>query len=263
MGDGTNLVKFGEYTPEAADEEAKQLNTSSYFKLTVGNNDLRFLPPKVGQRSPFVTVSQHYVKPPGADRAVVFACPRIMAKQHCLVCAHAQRLSESRNVSDQKAAKELWPSHRTFCNIIDRKNADAGPQQLAVGKTIHKWLTSQRNGGQTGGGGGAFGVDFTHPITGRDIRITRVGTGKDDTEYTCQMAIKETPLHQDAAVMNEWIEGQSDLAPLARVPSEAEILAMMGLQHPSEFGGGPPPPSAPKGRTVEDAADAEYEDPFK
>lgn len=258
----TSLVKFGEYTPEAAEQEAAQLSSGSYFKLEVGNNIVRFLPPKQGQSSPFISLSQHFVKVPGGGRAVTFACPRVMLRQPCLVCARAEQLQQSPHQADKKAAKDLFPGHRTFCNLISRKEPDKGPQTFGCGKTIHRWLAGLR----TPAAGAAFAVDFTHPIEGRDIRIKRTGTGMEDTRYECTSASNATLLHPDAATMQSWIDEQPDLRAIARVPSMGEVLGMFGVateseaadvmsgSQPSGDSGG----SQPKGRTVEDATDAEF-----
>jgi hypothetical protein len=224
------MVKWGSYEIDAAKEEQEALDQSggsSFFKLKPGRNVVRFLPPKVGQRTPFVMVHQHYVQLPGQTNPASFNCPRVMAKRSCAICARVDELRATGNPADYDMAGQLFPKLRIFANIIDRSNPEQGPQVLAFGKQIHDALVKLRTDEDAGG-------DYTHPQEGFDIIITRTGTGKNDTKYTVNPARASSDLGD-----YEWIAIQPDLRRFANVPSDADIQAAIAGAFGSADGGAP------------------------
>jgi len=264
----SNLIKYGSYEPEAAVAEQAELAKASgdFMKLAVGRNVVRFLPPPMGKKSPFVMVHQHFINLPGMEAPYSFACPRLMIGRACPVCQKIDQLRASGNPADYDLAGEMLPSLRVFCNVIDRANEEMGPRKLAIGKKIHEALVGLRQDSDAGG-------DYTHPETGFDIIIARVGTGKNDTKYTVMPARQSTPLAADAALMQEWIDSQADLMRFALVPSYEEIVQnigglvappravqSVGRTVPQQRQAAPQqrapqrPAAAPKARTAEDDA---------
>jgi len=249
----TNLVKFGEYSVDQAEQEKQEISRGEYMKLKVGKNVVRFLPPRIGQKSPFAIVSQHYITLPGQQRATVFACPRVSLNKLCPACVRADELSKTGSAADRNAASGLWPSKRVMANAIDRGDQDKGPQILTFGKTIHETLTAIRTDQVAGG-------DFTHPLDGFDVMIQREGTGKEDTKYRVIPARHSTPLHPDPATMQSWIDEAHDLS--IRVASAEEIMAMLSGGAPAR-GSGPPEGGAPARQSrassgVQDSVDADF-----
>ncbi len=224
----TSLVKYGSFELEAAEEEQKDIDQSggAFFKLKAGRNVVRFPPPPVGARSPFLKVHQHFVQFPGMAKAASFNCPRLMSKLPCPVCKKCDELRATGNPADYELAGEYLAKPRVFANIIDRANPEAGPQIIAFGKKIHESLVALRTDEVAGG-------DFTHPETGFDIVITRSGTTKNDTEYEVKASRKITPLGN-----MEWLEQLHDLGRLGRVPSGEDILRMLGGPARANVGGG-------------------------
>ncbi len=216
-----NLVDFGDYTDEAAQEEAEDLAKSGgqFAKIPIGESQWRILPPPKGETSPFKTVYQHYIKLPGMEKGLTFACPRIHDRRHCPACAQANKLKGSTSKTDQRMARELQAGRRVMCNAIQRtSNGDVGPQILAFGKQIHEQLNNLRNSRQGG--------NFTHPIEGFDIVIQRKGQGM-DTEYHVSAARDDSQLSESVEEMNDWISNQADLSSYALPPSEDELQEMM------------------------------------
>jgi len=222
-----NIVPYGSYELDAADEEHEDLSRGggTYMKLEVGRNVVRFLPPPMGRATPFVTVFQHFLNLPGLPDPVIFNCPRLMAKRPCPACAKGEKLKSTGNPKDADAARDFWASRRVFSCVIDRAEEDSGPKILGFGKMIHEALVAIRRDEDAGG-------DFTNPENGFDIIIERSGTGKTDTRYTVRPARKSSPLGN-----LEWVQMQPDLRHLAKVPSMDEIKAMVS-------GGGNEPPAA-------------------
>lgn len=217
-----NLVKYGVWTPDAVTAEEKELEKSGggdFLKLVLGKNVLRFLPPKLGQSTPFIIVWQHYIKKPGASGNISFACPRAHLKAACPVCDHADALGKTGSPADREAAYQLRAKIRVFANVIERGEggAEKGPQILAYGKKVHEQLLQLRKDVDAGG-------DFTDPINGFDITIERTGTGKDDTTYAVRPARNNTPLGN-----MDWIDAQADLGRYAVPKTAAEIQELLGI----------------------------------
>lgn len=219
----TNLVVFGDYTDEAAQAEAEDLASSGseFAKIPVGESVWRILPPPKGKSSPFKTVYQHYIKLPGMERGVSFACPRIHDRRPCPACKKATELKGSRNTTDQKLARELSASRRVMTNAIMRgsNGEDKGPVILAFGKSIHEQLNTIRNS-KNGG-------NYCHPIDGFDIVITRKGQGL-DTEYQVAAAREDSPLNESVQQMNDWITMQAALDQYALPPNDEELMELLG-----------------------------------
>lgn len=254
----SNLTKWGEWGDDSAAQDAALTKTGqkSYMKLVEGDNVIRFLPPRIGKPSPFAQTFSHYMELPDG-RKVSFNCPRMMAKRACIVCAKGDQLRNSRNFADQKTGKRLFPRIRVYANVIDRANEQLGVQILAFGKGVMESLLSLRQNPRKGG-------NFTHPESGRDIIITRKGTGQFDTEYTVSPDISASPLHADPGQADEWLEMAYDLDPFMAVLSDDEIRAKVK----GEEADAPPQRAAaskaiqPRTRTVEEDVDSFDTDAF-
>lgn len=259
----SNLTKFGEWGDEAVQQDAAltKAGQKSYMKLVEGDNVIRYLPPRIGKASPFAATFSHYMELPDG-RKVSFNCPRMMAKRPCIVCAKGEQLRTSRSMTDQKAGKRLFPRLRAYANVIDRSNEAQGVQILAFGKGIMDDLVAIRGNPRKGG-------NFTHPQTGRDIIITRKGTGQFDTEYQVNPDVSATELHSEPSQMEEWLEIAYDLDTFMTVLSDDEIRAKVRGEEaePEPQRASPKVAIAgrtvtPRGRSVEDDVDSFDSDPF-
>lgn len=219
-----NLVKYGTYSEETAVAEQTELDAASsggdFLSFKEGKTVIRILPPKAGEKTPFHSVEQHYINVPGSAQSVRFACPRKMAKRPCRACNQADKLRNSGNPVDADMAKEFWPRRRTFVNVIDRSAPERGPRIAALPKTVYEALINMRQDRAAGG-------NYSDPYEGFDVVISRKGTGKFDTEYTCNAAREASPLAQDEQQMADWIDAQHNLKVLVQVPTDAEIDQML------------------------------------
>lgn len=197
------IVQWGGVDLDAAREQAEEVGASDggeFLKLSVGKNVVRFLPPVAGQKTCFVIVHEHYIDVPGAKGPVVSACPRMMAKQPCVVCSRVAELNASGNPADRDAAYRMRAQKRIYSNVIDRKRPEMGPVVLGYGKQIFDQLMGILEDPDAGG-------DFTNPTDGGcDVVIERVGTSKDDTKYTVRCSRKNSPLGDMA-----WIAQQHNI----------------------------------------------------
>jgi hypothetical protein len=217
---GSSLVKYGGWSTEEAAEQKAEAAASSgsgtFYKLKVGKNVLRFVPPRKGEKM-IAVAFVHYVDVPGAGRTQ-FNCPRVMAKRKCPVCEMQQKLANSNSDADQKKAKKLFAKRRCFANVIVRGSEADGPKVLGFGKMIEDALIEMREDEDEGG-------DFVHPVNGFDVLIKRKGETEYDTEYHTSPANKgkTCPLAEDADQMDEWISNQKNLTQYLAVLEDDEI----------------------------------------
>lgn len=252
-------LKFGNYTAEDAAQEKVESDAAGggaeFMKLVAGRNVVRVLPPPPGQRSVFKVVYQHFVTIGGQSKSVL--CARIEAQQHCDVCAKIAELRSSPNATDQELAKDFGARRRVFVNVIDRKEEAKGPKVMGIGKQVHEQMLALRTDEDAGG-------DWSHPVDGFDLIITRTGTGKNDTKYDVKAARNLTPLADSDDQMQEWIDTQEDLGKFAKLGDNTETRAMLGGGGGSGGAAKPRQVNAnarPRGRRVEDdAIDAEIEE---
>lgn len=223
----SNLKKYEDWSADDAVAEKEELDkldpSSSFLALEVGNNMLRFLPPKKGTRSPMPGVFQHYVEIPGKDSSVSVVCLEVHAepKRPCPVCKKAKEMQESRSSRDQEVGKKMLAKRRHFANVIDRKNEEKGVQIVGFPKTVYEQLLAIRDDDAAGG-------NFTDPgPNGFDITITKTGQGM-NTKYAVKAARQSTPLCEDAKQAEEWLESMHNLGKMAQTRPVKEILEQLG-----------------------------------
>ena len=158
-----------------------------YLMAKEGTTRYRILP--VGEEEDFsIEATCFYL---GKELGLVIS-PHTFGEKCALMNAHNE-LSNSKSESDREAGKRLRPSKKFFMPAVvykDEKGKEidmaTGPKllMLAPGVTselIELFLDEDEAG------------DFTDPKNGYDIKVTRTGKGKMDTEYTVR-ACKPTPL---------------------------------------------------------------------
>lgn len=216
----SNIQTWGTFEEEALqqDDALAGRGGSSILKIGVGRNVLRFLPPMLGERTIFAIAHQHYVKLPGLADPVSFNCPHLHGVGVCPVCRKVDELRATGNAADYEMAGELRAKLRVFANVIDRAHPDLGPQTVAFGKGVYEALSAIRKDRDAGG-------DFTHPLTGFDIVITRKGSGKNDTEYDVKTARQSSPLHPSGDLT--WLENPPNLKQYNRVPDPRALARQL------------------------------------
>lgn len=247
---GTNLVQYGKYELETAEQEEAAIPSFGVdrMKLIPGKNLVRFLPPPVGKSSPFRVAHTHFLN--SSAGRVSFTCPRMEAKKRCPACDKYDQLSRSGSPVDRKAADEYKPKMQVFANVIDRRNPESGPKVLQFGIGIQRDLIAIRKDEDIGG-------DYTDPEKGFDILIERTGTGKDDTKYKVFPTKTQKPLGNP-----DWIAAQHDLEKFARVRGPEEIEKMLAGVGDSSEDEGSTKASRPKPKRTadDDVTDTEDDD---
>lgn len=217
----SNIVQYGGFSVEDAQEvaeEAAKGAVGGWLTLADGRNVLRVLPARLGGKA-IVTIPQHWVKLPGQEKGASINCAQLMMRKPCIICDYQARLMASGNAADYKIAKDLTARRQNFCAVIQRKDEGRGPLLMRFGKTILDDLIDMRADEINGG-------DFTDPVNGFDVIVKRKGSGL-ETEYKTTKGAT-CPLHDDAEVMNMWLEKLPNLDLLRAIPSEEDILEQCG-----------------------------------
>jgi hypothetical protein len=163
----------------AAERDGSGVRNLTMSKLDPGAYDFRFLPPPVGQTSPFLIRHTHFVK--GGEKVRAVPCARLGKGERCLVCEEVERLEATGNATDAKVAADMDANFSVQAVVLDLAlpfNPAAPTAQLAVlefKKTVHTALMGIRANVRGGG-------DFTHPVTGFPIAVTKSGAGM-NTDY--------------------------------------------------------------------------------
>jgi hypothetical protein len=132
-------------------------------------------------------------------------------------------MESSGNRRDEKMAKQLRPRKRVMANIIvTPKQAESQVTVWPFGTTVFRQLQAIREDDDSGG-------NFMDPNKGFNIVVKRVGSGKDDTEYTLLPSRTVGPL---ANML--WIEQQKDLRRLVRIPTEDQQERLLRGEDPKD-----------------------------
>lgn len=222
MSDESSLAQYGAVDMAAAEqfnEKAKAARGSGgYFKkFPEGKTVVRIMPPRIGQKVPWVVVSEHYLKLPTGD--VSFVCPVAAGTGPCPACTREKQLLSTGLDADTKQSKSFAAKLRYYCNAIDRSCENEGPKIMPFGVMIYKKLYTLLTDPDVG-----FG-DFTNVNSGCDLIIVRTGSGETDTKYDV-IAHKSgaTPLCRDNATALSWLSMMSDLTNKQRTMSYDDIV---------------------------------------
>jgi hypothetical protein len=235
----TTTTALANFTPMDLDEldaQEKQIgfgaSGGNFFQFKDGRNVIRVLPGLNGQRA-FIPYFKHFVK--GAEGGKMYGgpCPLKMAKQPCVVCAVATRLSRGTN-ADRDLAGDLSARSRVVANVIDRSAPDAGPQVAEFGTSVYNAIKDIKR---------SLGDDPTHPTEGFDLVIEKSGSGM-KTEYKVVPMRQSSPIHADARQMTEWLNEAPDLAmQVVLLPEHEQAAKLTGtilgphLSAPASSGG--------------------------
>ena len=182
--------------------------SGNYYKPEVGRNVIRVLP-GVGEMGVafWQQVGTHYVS------GATFTCPRFTVDKPCPICEKVSELYRAGDAASKDMASDLRMRKSYWVNVVDRAKEESGVQIYTPGVTVF---------------GSIYGLvmdpDYGavyDPEDGRDITITRAGTGM-ETKYEVYPRPNESPLSKDPKVMREWLETAMDLSvvELSDDPSE-------------------------------------------
>jgi hypothetical protein len=191
---GTSVDKYKKLLEKV---NSLNLGGGGWWRPPVGTSTVRILPPVGSMDYFFVEVGQHYMD----DKGKPFYCPAICSEgeKPCPICEINEELFRA---GEKDAAGKFRASRSFFMNIIDRANPGQGVQKYAPGTTIFQAITSMISDPDYG--------DISDAAEGYDIKIERVGEGRENTKYQVSPVKRSTPLGTQEQ-MDEWLAGADDM----------------------------------------------------
>lgn len=182
-----------------------------------GRNVIRILP-EVGEMDFFFQEVGRHNFPDSDDRVY---CPRFTSggELDCPICEMVWELYDAGDNASKELAKQIRVRKSYWVNIINRDDETAGPQIFTPGVMIFSELTSLINDPDYG--------DIFNIEDGFDITIEREGTGRYDTVYYTRARPRPSPLSDDDAQIDQWLDAAKDLSyvEVSMDPEEDKDLA--------------------------------------
>lgn len=170
------------------------------FKGKEGDSEIRILPPtwmgddklmdKWG-KSWALSIYVHYNVGSGS-----YLCRRKMNgdDDECPIC------NMQSQAADEEEARQLQPSRRRLCYVIERGNEKAGPQVWAMPNSV---FTDIMNDSQDKKRGTPLLID--HPDEGYDIELGREGT-KLNTRWKATVVRDPSPIAESEKQQDRWLD---------------------------------------------------------
>lgn len=183
----------------------------AYWKATIGEHDIRFLPIQNSSNEPFQTVA-YYNEPLSANRLVApyaFGLPDPIKEQY-------EELRQSKkHPNGWDIAKHLRAKERYYAVIIVRGEEDKGPQIWEFSKEtrdqVYGILTHKDN----------IDEDMLSPEVGYDFTCAvtpvieggkpRLFKGSPVKQVNLQSRKKPSPLTKDKALAKKWVEATPNI----------------------------------------------------
>ena len=206
---------FGEVDADfqrEAYQESKKLNDGSGGRtlfLKPGMTHGRILPPVKGAKSWFFAYKEHGLRIDG--KYATYTCPDSIDGSDCPICEAGTVLYEEKGDVNIKKAKKLYSKPAYLYNAYvysnpDDKQLKDGIFVIKSGVKVFKQLMEFDNDPA-----GDWG-DITNLQSGVDIRITRTGKGRFDTEYTVMGVPKRSNIIDKVAAAGVEFGTPTDLS---------------------------------------------------
>lgn len=205
---------------------ADDLGGSDFYDLKPGTHYVRFMQ-NPQDNTFFVSVQEMYI--PRAEKGEKkrrFVSPRSLGRdQFCPAQAVYEALVRSGSDANKKLASEIRPVHRFVSNAVvkDPKTGSWVATQVRYAPKVFKALCEHLIAGNEDEikdldeGDLLAGDIITDPEVGVVFKITRTGTGKNDTDYSVSPTSKTLPLK------DEWLAARKDMSTMA-VPSDVDAI---------------------------------------
>ena len=170
-----------------------------FWRPTVGKQQIRIVPSKFNESNPFTELKFYY----GITNKVMLSPLNFGEKDP--IALFASKLREEYTKENYVLAKKLDPKTRIFVPVVVRGEEDKGVRLWQFGKTVYEELLSLAIDDEIG--------DYTDIVNGRDITVETVGPESTGTPYnksSVRVRLKQTPLSDDAKVVETWTSEQPD-----------------------------------------------------
>jgi len=179
--------------------ESKGNNKELFWKPPVGKTQIRIVPSKYDKKNPFKELMFYY----GIDRPVMISPLNFGEKDP--IAETAKQLRQTSDKENWRLAKKLDPKMRIFAPVIVRGEEDKGVRLWQFGKEMYMELLSIADDDDYG--------DYTDVTQGYDFTVETVGpetTGTNYNKSSIRPKPKQSPLSEDADLVENWLENQPD-----------------------------------------------------
>ena len=197
----------------------------NFWKPEPGNTLVRIVPYKHNKDNPFIELYFHY----NLGNNKTYMSPVSFGRPDP-VEEFANKLKSTGNKDEWIQGKRLEPKMRTFVPVVVRGREDEGVKFWGFGKTVYQELLGVIADPDYG--------DITDPTTGRDVGIERQTPAEAGNQYgktTVRVKPNQTPITENATLLESVFENQSDLTELYTEPTYDELKeALSNFLNPSD-----------------------------
>jgi len=196
----------------------------SFWKPEPGKTQIRIVPYKFNKDNPFQELFFHYqFENKTMVSPVTYGRPDPINE-------FSSKLKSTGVKDDWIQGKRLEPKMRTYAPVIVRGQESEGVKFWGFGKTVYQELLSVIADPDYG--------DITDPTTGRDVGIERQTPAEAGNQYgktTVRVKPNQTPITENATLLESIFENQSDLTELYTEPTYDELKeALSNFLNPSD-----------------------------
>ena len=193
-------------------------NKDNFWKPEPGKQVVRVVPYKHNKDNPFIELFFHY----NLGNNKTYLSPLSFGRPDP-VAEFADKLKSTGNKDEWIQGKRLEPKMRTFVPVVVRGREDEGVKFWGFGKTVYQELLGVIADPDYG--------DITDPTTGRDVGIERQTPAEAGNQYgktTVRVKPNQTPITENATLLESIFENQSDLTELYTEPTYDDLKEALG-----------------------------------
>ena len=186
--------------------------TSNLWKPQPGSQVVRIVPYKFNADNPFIELYFHYdLGGKNYLSPISFGRPDPIEE-------FAQKLKSTGSKDDYRLGRKIEAKMRTFAPVIVRGEENQGVKFWGFGKTVYQELLSIIADPDYG--------DITDSVNGRDVAVefkTAEETGKSFPSTSIRVKPNQTPITEDASVLETVMESQKNITEIYQERSYDEL----------------------------------------
>ena len=186
--------------------------TSNLWKPQPGTQVVRIVPYKFNKDNPFIELYFHYdLGGKNYLSPISFGRPDPIEE-------FAQKLKSTGSKDDYRLGKKVEAKMRTFAPVVVRGEETQGVRFWGFGKTVYQELLSIIADPDYG--------DITDAVSGRDVAVefkTAEETGKTFPSTSIRVKPNQTPITEDASVLESLNESQKNITEIYQEKSYEEL----------------------------------------
>ena len=196
--------------------QTSNTRTSNLWKPQPGTQVVRIVPYKHNTDNPFIELYFHYdLGGKNYLSPVSFGRPDPIEE-------FAQKLKSTGSKDDYRLGRKIEAKMRTFTPVVVRGEEKEGVRFWGFGKTVYQELLSIIADPDYG--------DITDPVSGRDVVVhfkTAEETGKSFPSTSIRVKPNQTPITEDASILEAIKETQKDITEIYQERSYDELTEVL------------------------------------